>query len=159
MGYNTRNYWVFGLHSSSGIVKNIKEYSASETVSVSVLKCGGRHVWGRKQIQFSNVVFFNVFFLEYRTADAVQKPNNLEQSLTVYWLDSYDTECIYTARTFHVELPIRDAESQRVYLEGLCTPGQAHFSTNSAASYSSESIVSLIHCCSFVGPLVIPSVA
>jgi hypothetical protein len=35
MVYNTRDYWVFGLCPSSGIVKNTKELNDSETVSVS----------------------------------------------------------------------------------------------------------------------------
>jgi hypothetical protein len=37
---NTRNYWVFGLRSSSGIRKELKEHNVSETGSVSVLRLG-----------------------------------------------------------------------------------------------------------------------
>jgi hypothetical protein len=37
VAYNTRDYWVFGLRPSSGILKNTKEHNASETGSVSVV--------------------------------------------------------------------------------------------------------------------------
>jgi hypothetical protein len=40
MVYNTQNYWVFGLFSSSGILGTRKH--VSETGSVSVLRCGGK---------------------------------------------------------------------------------------------------------------------
>jgi hypothetical protein len=41
MVYNTRNYWVFGLCASSGILRNIRERNISETGSVSIVRCGG----------------------------------------------------------------------------------------------------------------------
>jgi hypothetical protein len=41
MVYNTRNYWVFGLCPSSGILK-YREHNVSETGSVSVLRSGGK---------------------------------------------------------------------------------------------------------------------
>jgi hypothetical protein len=44
MVYNTRNYWVFGLHPSSGILKNTREHNVSETGFVSVLRWGERHL-------------------------------------------------------------------------------------------------------------------
>jgi hypothetical protein len=41
----TRDYWVFGLCPSSGILKNTKEHNVSETESLSVLRWGGgRHL-------------------------------------------------------------------------------------------------------------------
>jgi hypothetical protein len=33
-----QNYWVFGLHPSSGTLKRTKEHDVSETGSVSVLR-------------------------------------------------------------------------------------------------------------------------
>jgi hypothetical protein len=38
MVYNTQDDWVFGVHPSSGILKDTKEHSFLETGSVSVLK-------------------------------------------------------------------------------------------------------------------------
>jgi hypothetical protein len=52
MMYNTRDYWVFGLCPSSGILKNIREHNVSETGSVSFLRQGGqRHLpcWFRQK--------------------------------------------------------------------------------------------------------------
>jgi hypothetical protein len=41
MVYNTQNYWGFGLCPQSGIV-NTSQYIVSKTVSVSILKRGGK---------------------------------------------------------------------------------------------------------------------
>jgi hypothetical protein len=38
MVYNTQNYWVFGLCTSSGIL-DTRKHNVSETGSVSVLRC------------------------------------------------------------------------------------------------------------------------
>jgi hypothetical protein len=43
MAYHNQNYWVFGLFPSSGIVGN-RKHNISETVSVSILRCGGGKV-------------------------------------------------------------------------------------------------------------------
>jgi hypothetical protein len=40
---STQNYWVFGLFPSSGILGS-RKHDVSETGSVSVLRCGGRHL-------------------------------------------------------------------------------------------------------------------
>jgi hypothetical protein len=44
MLYNTQNYWVFGLFSSSGIL-GTRRHDVSETGSVSVLRCGGEDTY------------------------------------------------------------------------------------------------------------------
>jgi hypothetical protein len=43
MVYHTQSYWVFGLFPTSGIL-GIRKHDVSETGSVSVLRCGGRHL-------------------------------------------------------------------------------------------------------------------
>jgi hypothetical protein len=41
MVYHNKNYWVFGISPSSGILGN-RKHDVSETRSVSVLRCGGK---------------------------------------------------------------------------------------------------------------------
>jgi hypothetical protein len=41
MVYNTQNYWVFGLSPSSGILET-RKHDVSGTVSVSILRLGGK---------------------------------------------------------------------------------------------------------------------
>jgi hypothetical protein len=41
MVYNTRNYWVFGLRPSSGILQKFRGHDVLENGSVSVLRTGG----------------------------------------------------------------------------------------------------------------------
>jgi hypothetical protein len=58
MVYGTRDYWVFVLRLSSGILKNTKEHKVSETGSVSETLCS----------------------LEYRMINEVQKPSNPDKT-------------------------------------------------------------------------------
>jgi hypothetical protein len=42
-----RDYWVYGLYPSSGVLKNTTKHKVSETGSLTVLKyVGGRHPLG-----------------------------------------------------------------------------------------------------------------
>jgi hypothetical protein len=38
MAYNTHNYWIFGLHPSSGILET-RKHNVSETDPVSIMLC------------------------------------------------------------------------------------------------------------------------
>jgi hypothetical protein len=51
--YNTQDYWVFGLHPFSGVLKHTKEHTVSETGAVSVLRQEVGHIYSVGSIRKS----------------------------------------------------------------------------------------------------------
>jgi hypothetical protein len=90
MVYNTQNYQVFGLCSSSCITET-RKHNVSETGSIAIVRWGGETptllgpntvgvsilTCGQKKINFKKHCVFQ--FLEYKTMDKVQNPSNFKR--------------------------------------------------------------------------------
>jgi hypothetical protein len=104
MVYNTRNYRVFGLWSSSGI---LKKTAFRETGSVSVLRGrdrgGGTHQSRCLPLHLKKGIYpvseTLCFFLEYLTMDRAQKPNNSETEFNLpYAVKFYSHQNLFSRK-------------------------------------------------------------